>query len=50
MMRKYHVRFVGGPTEKESTDHLAGGLPNNLKEQASRYQDNLADHLRGALA
>ena len=27
MMRKYHVRFVGGPTEKESKDHLAGGLP-----------------------
>ncbi|MBN9519875.1 hypothetical protein J0H58_15340 [bacterium] len=28
MMRKYHVRFGGGPTEKESQDHLAGGLPN----------------------
>jgi hypothetical protein len=28
MMRKYHVRFGGGPTEKGSQDHLAGGLPN----------------------
>lgn len=28
MMRKYHVRFGGGPTEKGSQDYLAGGLPN----------------------
>ena len=28
MMRKYHVRFGGGPTEKGSQDHLAGGPPN----------------------
>ena len=27
VMRKYHARFVGGPTEKESKDDLAGGLP-----------------------
>jgi hypothetical protein len=30
MMRKYQVRFGGGPTEKGSQDHLAGGLPNFL--------------------
>ena len=35
MMRKYQVRFGGGPTEKGSQDHLAGGLPNflNLKDE-----------------
>lgn len=27
VMRKYHARFVGGHTEKESSDHLAGCLP-----------------------
>jgi prepilin-type processing-associated H-X9-DG protein len=31
MMRKYHVRFGGGPTEKGlGHQHLAGGLPYNL--------------------
>ena len=29
-MRKYHVRFGGGPLEKESQDHLASGLPTFL--------------------
>jgi hypothetical protein len=28
MMGNYQVRFGGGPSEKESQDHLAGGLPN----------------------
>jgi hypothetical protein len=37
MMRKYHVRFGGGPTEKESQDHLAGGLPNYLGDAANPY-------------
>ena len=27
MTRKCHVRFGGGPTEKGSQDHLAGGPP-----------------------
>ncbi len=27
MMRKCHVRFGGGPTEKGSHEYLAGGLP-----------------------
>ena len=26
-----HVQFGGGPTEKESQDHLAGGLPNRSR-------------------
>jgi transposase len=37
MMRKYHVRFGGGPTEKESQDHLAGGLPNYVGDTANPY-------------
>src|SRR3954468_4290729 len=37
MMRKYHVRFGGGPTEKESQDHLAGGLPNYLGDAQNPY-------------
>jgi hypothetical protein len=28
MMRKYHVRFGGGPGEKELKSYLARGLPN----------------------
>ena len=40
--------------ERLDFNHPKGGkakyLEDNLKEQASRYQDNLADHLRGALA
>jgi hypothetical protein len=27
MMRKYHVRFGGGLTEKDPQGHLAGSLP-----------------------
>jgi len=39
MMRKYHVRFVGGPTEKESKDHLAGGLPTYYRRlELGRFQ------------
>jgi transposase len=37
MMRKYHVRFGGGPTEQESQDHLAGGLPNYVGDAANPY-------------
>jgi hypothetical protein len=37
MMRKYHVRFGGVPTEKESQDHLAGGLPNYLGDAHNPY-------------
>jgi hypothetical protein len=37
MMRKYHVRFGGGPTEKESQDHLAGGLPNYVGDADHPY-------------
>ena len=40
-MRKYHARFVGGPTEKESTDHLAGGLPNFVINHAQHTTDAL---------
>jgi len=40
--------------ERLDFNHPKGGkakyIEDNLKEQASRYQDNLADHLRGALA
>ena len=42
MMRKYHVRFVGGPTEKESKDLLAGGLPTyyrRLEQGRFRWPD-----------
>jgi len=39
--------------ERLDFNHPKGGkakyLEDNLKEQADRYQDNLADHLRGAL-
>lgn len=38
-MRKYHARFVGGLTEKESKDHLAGSLPTFCREELAESSD-----------
>jgi group II intron reverse transcriptase/maturase len=35
VMRKYHARFGGGPTEKERQRHLAGGLPYHYERRDS---------------
>ena len=41
MMRKYQVRFGGGPTEKGRVDrHLAGGLPYIPPDGYRRWLDN----------
>jgi hypothetical protein len=40
MMRKYQVRFGGGPTEKGRVDRrLAGGLPYVLPERFDAWLD-----------
>lgn len=55
MMRKYQVRFGGGPTEKESTDYLAGGLPNDNLAMAGelvvmrRHTGGIIEELRDQL-
>jgi hypothetical protein len=37
MMRKYHVRFGGGPMEKGRQRYLASGLPNLAAEIGAKH-------------
>jgi hypothetical protein len=37
MMRKYHVRFGGGPVEKGRKRYLASGLPNIAAEIGAKH-------------
>ena len=41
MMRKCHVRFGGGPMEKEPNRYLASGLPYYMECLASEFTSPL---------